>query len=157
MVPPLPSFDVRLLEFAHHPDKEVRRLAMHVLGKQPHPEVRELALRYARVGENDNSQLQLFRKNYEPGDWQIIKANLRLPSDRLHLHAIFLDLQAIYREFPEADAEEPMRLLYEYDPCSMCRESAVRRLIEQKRAPEWLIEESRRDFDEQTRELANAT
>ena len=56
---------------------------------------------------------------------------------------------------PDAPLTELLIASYETNPCAGCRESFARRLVEAKRAPDWLLAEIRWDCETDTRTLAD--
>lgn len=149
----LAEFDARFLAYVDHPVADVRWMTNCVLSNYAHEEVRALALERARAGRQSEGELRLFARNYRPGDWAIIRDGLRWPSDDDELHRILQDLLDVFESNPLDEAREPLRLVYELTPCTICRGGAVRLLVRNGWAPAWMIEECRFDADGQTREL----
>ena len=147
----LPEFDSRLLRFAEHPDHDVRWVTISVLANHQHPDVRALAQDRVRAGCHNDGELRLFCKNFEQGDWSLIRSSLRWPADENELHRMLDDLLEVFENEPGEESREALLLVYEHSPCSRCRGVAVKALCKRKRAPDWLLEECRFDADEEIR------
>jgi hypothetical protein len=149
---PLPEFDSRLLRFTDHTDHDVRWVTMFVLAHHQHPDVRALALDRVRAGRHTEHELSLFRKNFEPGDWSLIRKYLRWPADENYVHRIVGDLLGVFEPSRGDESREPLLLVYEHSPCTNCRSQAVTALLDAKQAPGWLLEECRDDTDQRIRD-----
>jgi hypothetical protein len=108
--------------------------AVRALKHITHPAVRALAFglmdsrSFARGGAID-----LLAANYQKGDHEVVLRWFREEDDAEALHAFGMDLMKFWKQHPDNDTEVLMlRLLYEKGPCSFCRGTAVRRLIERE-------------------------
>ncbi len=150
-----PRMEPRLLELAAHPDQKVRWLSMWALGNTSDAAVRNLALSLLESGRCQDSQMRLFKRNLREGDWSIMKARLMLPVESDRLHGLLGDLRDVYEENPCAEAGEAMLVIYEHTPCSLCRDTALQRMVEQRCAPAWVVEEATYDCVKKMRGTAN--
>jgi hypothetical protein len=150
---PLPDFDARLLDFVGHPDRDVHWVTTFVLANHRHPEVRALAIDCVRAGRHNKRELLLFRNNYQPGDWTVIREGLRWPSDKNEVHWTLSDLLEVFEANEVEEALEPLTLIYEHSPCTNCRRRALKSLHRMGRAPDWLLEECCFDADDGIRDI----
>jgi hypothetical protein len=149
---PLPEFDDRLIQFAEHPDAEVRWTALRVLSNHEDPRVRELGIAKIRSGRTGEGELLLLRRNYRTGDHLLVANVLEVPEDRENLHDLVYNLRQVYEQNQVPEARQAMLFVYEHSPCSLCRCSAVEILLHTKQAPEWMIRECALDANEAVRE-----
>ncbi|MFI5385722.1 MAG: hypothetical protein ACHQ50_06335 [Fimbriimonadales bacterium] len=114
------------------------------------PRVRRLGFDLIESGWIVNG-IGVLRRNAVPGDEP---AFLRAVAKLTHeddIHGAGIDLRGLGNEL---DTRDIRIWVYETTPCSLCREGAVKRLIESGRAPEELLRECLLDCDDYTRELA---
>jgi len=149
----LPEFDARLIELCRHPDEEVQRWAFRAMEQNAHPLVRDFALTELQKGGNDAYVVALFINNYRQGDEHRILEAMELPKDQCELHWLLMDAIKVLEKNPEADCSRLSVISYAMTPCASCRFDAVRLLLNQQAAPEWLAEECRYDSDEDCRKL----
>jgi len=137
----LSEFDSRILAFADHPDREVRRLSHWVLSH--HPEARALALQRLEAGEVDNSEVRLLKSAFEPGDETLLQQALAPTAawEPFPRHTVLRDLLDVLEAHPN---EELALFVYEHTPCTNCRGRAVQLLSSPP-------EECRYDADEEIR------
>lgn len=150
----LPFLDSRILAFADHEDFHVRWATYLALRNLKSGSVRELALRRMAERRILEGEIELFRKNYEPGDAERIKTALFLPDDEVPLHGVIFNLLAVLEDNPAPDCQDLMLFAYEHTPCSMCRYTAAKLMASSDVIPQWILEECRFDCDETTRQFA---
>jgi hypothetical protein len=98
--------------------------------------------------------VELLSENYEPGDHKIVLQWFHQEEDLQTLHSIGTGLIDFWKRHPDDETEVQMlRALYENGPCSVCRESAVKRLIERGALPEELRAECAWDANTDIRDL----
>jgi len=83
--------------------------------------------------------------NYESGDFRILEDLLRQPMTDDEFHDLGFSVEYILKRNSTSDAEASLLLLYEKTPCSNCRESFVRFLINMDKIPDWMRSECRYD------------
>gem|GEM_PF-4899910 len=93
----------------------------------------------------------LLAKNALPEDGPAILEAARTLADVWDIHGVGLDLLQIADRMEATDC---LLWVYESTPCSFCRESAVRKLIETGHAPDALLQECFLDCAPDTREMA---
>jgi hypothetical protein len=112
--------------------------------------VRTLGLDLIANGNLEDG-LDLLNLNAEPGDEEFALATAARCEGDDEAHSAVMSLSNIYKRCPDR------RLLlhvYEHSPCSFCRESSVRDLIDAGELPEDIAEECLYDCVDDTRELA---
>jgi hypothetical protein len=150
---PFPEFDVRVLDFLGFPDPEIQRRTYAALAPNAHPAIRRYALDHVAQQINDDNFLMLFINNFEPGDEDLISANLILPRDPDECHSLMSDVIKILEKNPAAHLDRLGMYAYYATPCGHCRHDAVKLLVERNSAAPWLIEECEVDAFEETRKL----
>ena len=146
---PLPQFDARLIDLCRHPNEEVTRRALSALKQNAHPLVRDFALNALREGTLSPLDVDLFIKNFEPGDEQRLLDELEVSDDPWDRHCALLDIVHVLEENETADCLRLGLIAYFQTPCSKCRYWAARLLADSQQAPDWLIEECREDANEE--------
>lgn len=146
-----------MFDLAETDDEELRGAAIAAFANTRDMAVRDLAIRLLREQPTSIYQgaIKLFIKNYEPGDRHLIESVLYI-SENPHLwHAIGFDLVALAEA--QGDPELASCLwVYEHTPCSLCRESAVKALLERNRAPKTLLLECLWDCSKDIRAMAKS-
>jgi hypothetical protein len=137
----------KLLALVEHPDALVRRFAMRALSEHAHPDVRALAWQRIAAKRASEREVRLLRHNYRPGDHERIEQLLREPFDPDTKHWLGMDVLDVFEANCLSAGTDCLLLVYERTPCSSCRGSAVRWLVQQKTAPAWLIAECCFDVD----------
>lgn len=154
----LPRLDDRLFELAVSDDREIRWAAVRALANVRAPEVHALALRLLRERGTDvlldSEAARLFTASYERGDHQILEDALPAEAEVDQLHGLSQDLLQVAQAQTDPELSGCLRWVYEQTPCSLCREQAVRELIERERAPENLLRECLHDVSADTRKMA---
>lgn len=152
----MPRFDESLIGLLNHESDNVRSRAFTAISLYAHPAIRKFAIE--NIGErfSEFRFLELFIRNYQPGDEDILLHNLELPVERDSRHWILMDLKEILEKNPIALCRELGLCIYFGTPCGNCRSDAASLLISRAVAPDWLIEECRWDCDSNTRELAQS-
>jgi len=149
----LPTFDERFLALAEHEDEKVRHRALRALGNYGHPKVRDLALRRLSAGDRDGNTINLFRLTYQPGDHVLFEPLFADVEDPDEMHDRGYDLLEVYDQNRVPECSALVLRVYAATPCSFCRERAVKILVEQHLAPDWMIEECGNDAYEEIRRL----
>ncbi len=97
-------------------------------------------------------------KNFEPGDHDIVLGWFEAEQVREIRHSFGIDLREFWKQHPDDRTEVRMqRSIYEKDPCSHCREIAVKRLIELDALTESMRAECAYDANSDIRDLVDAT
>ena len=121
-----------LLSLADVQEERVAQSALKALSQITHPAVRRLAFRLVETRSQWRGKaVELLERNFQTGDHAIVLHWFEAEEELDTRHALGLDFFDFWEQHPHEETEVPMLLaLYERGPCSFCRESAVRRLIE---------------------------
>jgi hypothetical protein len=123
------------------------------------PDIRALAFRLMDVRARCRGYaIKLLTANYEPGDQEIVLHWFQDEEDRETLHSMGMGLIDFCQRHPDERAEILlMRSLYDKGPCSFCRASAVRRLMELGALSDELRAECAWDANSDIRDMVNPT
>jgi len=152
----LPEFDARLIELCRHDDSTVQRWSWTALAQNTHPQVRDLALAELVQGVSRGGVIGLLARNFEPGDEARILEVFQPPDDEDERHWLLMEVLDVLKVNPEADSSRLGVVVYALTPCGNCRAKAIRILLKQGAAPDWLRDECRYDANEECRELVEA-
>lgn len=147
------QFDERVLILLDHSDERVRERAYMAVSQNAHPAIRKFAIDNIRQQIALPGFLELFVRNYQSGDEDLLNANLTLPDNSDECHGIISDLIKILEQNPSANCAELALRSYLATPCEICRYHAAKLLFGQKVAPMWLVDECRWDANSDIREL----
>ena len=129
--------------------------AINALGQISHPAVRALAFRL--IDSRDTMRggaIALIAQNFEPGDHSIVLQWFEEEQDNYTLHSFYMDLRDVWERYPDKETEASMlRVVYEKEPSSFCRETAVQRFIEIDALPDDVRAECAWDANYDLREL----
>lgn len=114
------------------------------------PRVRQLGLHLIASGWIEDG-INVLATNAIPGDEIVILTAARSLTDARDIHLVGMDM---FRITDDLNVKDLLVWAYDETPCSFCRESAVRRLIEINDATESLLGECLLDCDPETRRLA---
>lgn len=151
---PYPGDPAGLFRFAESDDRRLAWAAISALEQVEHPAVREFALRLAEARTGRWYAAGLLVKNFEAGDHARILRWLESTTDEEEVHDLTLDIWKFLRAHPEPSATRAMAAyIYEYNPCSFCRERALERMIEVGYLPAKIAVECSFDANEDIRLL----
>jgi hypothetical protein len=148
-----PGDPQQLMRWAENSNARVSWAGAHALGRMRDPLVRQMAIE--RLRDGDPSGARMLLSNYEPGDLATIDPLLRDATDDDEAHDLGFSILDIVKanDVPPEESRAALVLLYQRDPCSMCRGEAVSRLVEAGQVPAWMAEECRFDADPDTARL----
>jgi hypothetical protein len=146
----------RLIELARGSHEGVARAAMNALSHFSDPAVRKLALETAQKREWRGVAFEMLIRNREPDDYRLLERLLEEQLDPDDYHDLGIGMRHFVTAHRSEDALRSLLLLYENEPCSLCRHGAVEELIAINRLPQWALEECRYDAYSETRKLATA-
>jgi len=152
--------DVRaLLALVDIEENRVGFAAMKALTHVADPAVRTLAFRLIDNRAMCRGEaIDLLVQNYEPGDHRIVLRWFQEEEDLEARHSMGSGLIVFWKRHPDEGTEvEMMRSLYEQGPCSVCREKAVKRLLERGALSDELRAECAWDANSDIRDLVNPT
>ncbi len=128
-----------LLELAERAG-EIGESARKALVEVRHPAVREIGLRLRKA--------RLLRNHRQPGDGELVRGWVEQGGHYEILEAFSL----IGETEPEAWEAPMLHWIYEATECSVCRGTAVARMIRGGCLPDWMAEEARWDASADVRE-----
>lgn len=146
-------FDERMLTLLNHTNERVRDRAYKAVSQNAHPTIRKFVIENLRARIAVSGFLELFVRNFQPGDEDLLNDNLTLPDNRDECHRIISNLMKILEQNPSADCTELALRLYLTTPCAICRSGTAELLFRQKVAPAWRVDECRWDANSDIREL----
>jgi hypothetical protein len=157
---PLPALTTKVWACARSAPGQLRDAALTALGQTRHADIgcfaRE-ALRGGHLAEGDAALLELFVSNYAAGDAALIHA--ALPSACANddtLHAMGSSLLHLCEENPGTEIAPLLMWICEQTPCTICRRSAVKIMVDHNCLSVSMAEECSEDADEDTREYGRA-
>ena len=125
----MPRLLPQIIELVNTEDRKLLNATIDALSNFQVAEVRNLGLHMLQETPPRLEAIGLFAKNYKLGDNVLLEAVLPIAGDANILHGIGLDLLNVVRETKTPELANCMRWLYEYGPCSMCRNNAIRNLM----------------------------
>jgi len=157
---PLPQLSEMFFDWAKGTDNKLRESSIIALAQLSDQQIHELAISKVREGEllgADNNVLDLFLKNFEINDIQIITQALALallkpePKDA---HSIGFSLLDLGEKHAMVELAEALKWAYENTPCSNCRFRIVEQLFKWQKLDDTMLYESQFDANEDIRNFA---
>ena len=155
---PYPDDPQLIIEDTKSECEELQNTAWRALENIRHPAVRAFAINNAKSGIRTPENFALLVTNYAPEDadlleeflWELIAAK-----DWDDVHAAGLDIyRAFYKDSGIPHPKHLLPLLYEYNPCSYCRESALVYMSKHRMLTKELLEECLYDSNDDIRRMA---
>lgn len=138
--------------------EELQHMAWRALENIRHPAVRAFALNNTKHGIRTPENFALLATNYLPEDAEVLEELLRgfiSAKDWDCVHAAGLDVyRAFYKDSGIPHPNHLLPMLYEYNPCSFCRESALVYMSKHRMLTREVLEECRFDSNEDIRCMA---
>jgi hypothetical protein len=144
----------RLFPFIYSENRRVSWRALKALSLFDNPSLRELAFELIRSNWRVDAVSMLFRLNFQAGDEWIFAELLSPDQDHEVIHGISRDIINILRDYSVPNEKELLYLLYERQPCSLCRKDLIERLAELMAIPDWMLQECWYDCNEEIRAIA---
>ena len=156
---PYPDDPHPIIEDAYSACAELQNAAWQALENIRHPAVRAFALANVTEGNRTPENFALLVTNYIPKDGQMLEALLReqiMARDWDRVHAAGLDIyRAFYKNSGIPHPKHLLSLLYEYNPCSYCRETALVYMSKHRMLTKEMLEECQFDSNDDIREFAS--
>ena len=155
---PYPGDPASVLEDTHSKNEKLRKTAWQALENLRHPAVRDFAHNNAANGDRSFENFALLVTNYIPKDAMLLESLLReLISEKEwdDVHAAGRDVYRAFRK--DSGIPYPKHLLpilYEYNPCSFCRESALVYMSRYRLVTREMWEECQFDSNDDIRKMA---
>jgi len=140
-----------LLPFVRHTHERVARWTLHALSLFQSPVLRDVGLALLQDNWHRSDALGLFVRNYQLGDEHVFSTLLEAAQTHDEVHALSFGLLEVLGQNTLAQAFMLRNMIYERQPCSLCRTKVVRQLITAQTIPDWMIHECQYDADEDTR------
>jgi hypothetical protein len=154
----LPYVPQEIWRLANSTNREVRSAALEALAQLCDQRVGELGrtrLRSHDFTEDDSSVLDLFIRNYLPGDEDLIVAALQgLTPSAENAHSLGWSILDITENNTSASLLPLLDWAYEINPCSNCRLRTLKLLRGRGRIHQGIFEECLFDADEDVRNFA---
>jgi hypothetical protein len=155
---PLPDLNFRIWALTESENADVRAAVWSALAQNCDPRVGELArtkLRSPEVLEDDPDVLGLLIRNYRPADEVLAMSALsRLTPDDDNAHRLGSIILDIIKENDAPGFAEMVRWVYETNPCTICRHSAVEWLVKNDGMLPAIVAECLYDAEEDIQKLA---
>lgn len=155
---PYPDDPKPLIEDTYSVCEELQNAAWRALAIIRHPAVRTFALDHTASGIRTPENFALLVRNYVPDDSRLLEGLLmeRIASKDWHcVHAAgFAIYRAFYKDSGIPHPKHLLPLLYEYNPCSFCRESALDYLSRHRMLTKEILEECLNDSNDSIRRMA---
>lgn len=155
---PYPGDPSPILADSRSANEQLRSIAWQALENLRHPAVRDFAHRNAVGGDRTYENFALLVTNYIPEDALLLESLLKeliLKQDWDNLHAAGMD---VYRAFRSSSGiphpKHLLPLLYENNPCSFCRESALVYMSRHRMVTREIWEECLYDSNDHIRRMA---
>ena len=137
---------------------ELQNAARRALENIRYPAVRAFAINNAKSGIRTPENLALLVTNYAPEDADLLEELLQeliAAKDWDDVHAAGLDIyRAFYKDSGISHPKHLLPLLYEYNPCSFCRESALVYMSKHRMLTKEILEECLYDSNDDIRRMA---
>lgn len=138
--------------------EELSDAAWMALENIRHPKVRSFALNNAANGIHTLENFALMVRNYVPKDADLLEKLLQEiinTKDSDCIHAAGLSVyHTFYKDSGIPHPKHLLKLLYEYNPCSYCRESALVYMSRHRMLTKEIMEECLYDSNEDIRKMA---
>ena len=155
---PYPDDPQPIIKDAESECEELQNAAWRALENIRHPAVRAFAINNATSGIHTPENFALLVTNYAPEDADLLEELLReliAAKDWDDVHAAGLDIyRAFYKDSGISHPKHLLPLLYEYNPCSFCRESALVYMSKHRMLTKEILEECLYDSNDDIRRMA---
>ena len=153
----LPAIPPRIWEFTRAEDGAMRAAAIEALAQVRDPRIGEFGrakLRSPEFRAGDSEVLDIFIRNYQPLDEELIMAALeRLKPGDDDAHALGSAILDICERNASPALAAMLEWVYRTNPCTICRESAVKHLMDMGCLASGIAEECLHDASEDVRRL----
>ena len=146
---PFPGDPTRLFPLLRSANRRVAYRAADALAPISHPAIRSCGLQLIAQGL-PGLGTRLLRSSYGDGDLVLVSTQLdRLAPDADAYHGVGLSALSLIKNIaePPDEARAILLHLYESEPCSLCRGTAVDLLASMNSIPNWISKEGRYDAE----------
>ena len=120
-----------------------------------HPDIRAFALELAQESGMRSEAVHLLVNNPAPGDYALLEEWLELPASDNQLHWMGMGIKEYVKAHPAPEAARALTLLYDLEPCSLCRDGVVDLLAKMHALSEEMRQECLHDCYEEIRKIAS--
>lgn len=156
---PYPDDPQPIIEDIKSECEELQNTAWRALENIRHPAVRAFAINNAKSGIRTPENFALLVTNYAPEDAHLLEEFLReriVTKDWDDVHAAGLDIyRAFHKDSGIPHPKHLLPLLYRYNPCSHCRESALVYMCKHRMLTKEVLEECQFDSNYDIRRMAS--
>lgn len=150
---PFPLPPDGLFKLTEHPEGRIWAMTFAVLENISHPSVREFALKRIQENKEVGRAIGLLNRNFQDGDWALIESIIQRKLEQDDHHQVQMSVCHIFEDHPDQAATATLINLYEYAPCSFCREAIIDHLHSMAALPDHIREECLNDSNLHIREL----
>ena len=155
---PYPGDPQAVIEDTQSVCESLSHTAWKALENLRHPAVRAFAYNNAVKGNRTVENFALLATNYIPEDAMLLESILKELISKKNWDGVHAAGMDIYRAFREGSGiphpKYLLPLLYEYNPCSFCRESALVYMSKHRMLTKEILEECQYDSNDDIRRLA---
>lgn len=155
---PYPDDPHSIIQDSQSNYQELRNVAWRAMENIRHPAVREFALNNVRKGIRTSENFALLATNYMSEDGKMMEQLLReliAQRDWEAFHTAGMDIYRIFYDYSGISRPKHLLpILYEYNPCSCCRESALSYMSKHRMLTMEILEECLYDCNEDIRHMA---
>jgi hypothetical protein len=144
-----PGDPTRLFPLLNSSNRRIALRAADALALISHPAIRSFGLQLIAKGQPDLG-IRLLHSSYGEGDLVLVRTQLdRLVPDANGYHGVGLSALSLIKNMaePQDEARAILLHLYENEPCSLCRGTAVDLLAAMNGIPHWISQEGRYDAE----------
>ena len=136
-------------------DERLRFLAIKIMGKNPSPEARELALMLIRSGKDIENGLTLLSKHFRSEDEELLYAAVKsfpVRYTEYSWHSAYIAARDCMESKHGKPKTDILEYLYRNTLCGSCRESIVRIMQKKRILTETILKECQFDSNDEIRE-----
>lgn len=155
---PYPGDPLALIEDTDSSCEQLQTTAWHALEHIRHPAVRSFALRNTQKGNHTSENFALLVTNYTLEDGELLETLLReliCKKDRDGIHSAGMEIyRTFYKDSGIPHPKHLLPLLYEYNPCSYCRQTALEYMSRHRMLTTEILKECLYDSNDEIRRMA---
>ena len=155
---PYPGDPQPIIEDTRASCAHLQQAAWNALENVRHTAVRRFALGNAAIGNRTLENFALLVTNYRPQDGKLLETLLRKWIDAKDWEGLHSAGMEVYRAFfKDSGIPHPkhlLPLLYEFNPCSYCRQTALEYLARHRMLTTQMLEECLYDSNDEIRQMA---
>jgi hypothetical protein len=150
-----PIEPTKIIELAKSDNEEICEAAVVVLSKIKDDRIHELVVDILKEKPNRNDIIRLLELNYFDDDFRLIEHILDMKNNKHDVHDVGLAIISVFQSNQTKNCQKIMEKLYEKTYCSVCRESIIDIMIENKIIPLRILDEAKYDCNFDIRQMVN--